>query len=374
MQIKRIDTYPVAYPEPNDFGSTRSLLLARVESDDGLAGWGEAITMFPEASLATHSLIQQGLANLLLGRDPCQINVLWRTLKEHTWWYGNGGIASLAISALDMALWDVRGKALGQPLHQMLGGKLRDRLRACVSTHPSRPTVEGMAQELAGYAAQGYTAVKVGFGKKGHARLGEDPRRDVAFVAAVREALGDQVDFMVDIGYHVRYEVVQAIQMTRAFERYQIRWIEDPLPAHDWEGYRRLRDAIETPIATGEREWTPDGYRRLLQQGIGDLLLVDPGRVAGVSGFQQVNQMLAAANRHMNAHSWSSALNTAASVHLTAVAPNYIVMELMPVPGPMQHDLVRDPIVAHDGWITVPDRPGLGVEVDEAVVEKYRIR
>ena len=130
----------------------------------------------------------------------------------------------------------------------------------------------------------------------------------------------------------------------RAFEAYAIRWIEDPLPADDWEGYRRLRDAIQTPIATGEREWTLAGYRRLIEQGIGDILLVDPGRVDGVTGFHQVSQMLALAHRHVNAHSWSSALNTAASVHLTAVAANYIVMELKPLPSPMQHELVREPI------------------------------
>jgi L-alanine-DL-glutamate epimerase-like enolase superfamily enzyme len=373
MQIKRIVTYPVSYPEPNDFNNIRHLLLACVESDDGAVGWGEAITMWPEASLAAQTVIEQGLAPILIGRDPCDNAALWQAMKEQTWWYGNGGIASFAISALDMALWDLKGKALGLPLHQLLGGKLRDRLRACASTHPAQETVDGMVQELAGYARQGYTAVKVGFGKKGHARLGEDPRRDVAFVAAARDALGDQVDFMVDIGYHVRYQVTQAIQVTRAFEQYHIRWIEDPLPAQDWEGYLRLRAAIRTPIATGEREWTPNAYRRLIQQGIGDILLVDPGRVEGVTGFYQVVKMLDAANRHINAHSWSSALNTAASIHLIAVAQNYIVMELKPVPSPMQHELVYEPIAAQDGWIAVPDRPGLGVEVDEAVVRKYAL-
>ena len=141
MQIKRIQTFPVAYPEPNDFDNTRHLLLARVESADGAVGWGEAITMWPEASLATQTVIEQGLAPLLVGRDPLQTNALWHAMKEQTWWYGSGGIASFAISALDMALWDLKGQMLGQPLHQLLGGKLRDRLRACASTHPpSQPS------------------------------------------------------------------------------------------------------------------------------------------------------------------------------------------------------------------------------------------
>lgn len=374
MPIKNIQTFPLSYPEPNDFNNTRHLLLARIESDDGAVGWGEAITMWPEASLATQKVIEQGLAPLLAGGDPCDNHALWHKMKEHTWWYGQGGIASLAISALDMALWDLKGHLLGRPLYELLGGKLRDRLRACASTHPSNPTPEGLAQELAGHVAQGYTAVKVGFGKKGPARLGEDPRRDLTYVQAVREALGAGVDFMVDIGYHVRYEVSQAIQVTRGFERYGIRWIEDPLPQNDWAGYRRLQAAVQTPIATGEREWTLDGYRRLIEAGIGDIFLIDPGRVDGITGFQQVSQLVTAAGRHINPHSWSSALNTAASLHLTAVAANYIVMELKPLPNPMQHELAFNPIVQQDGWIAVPDRPGLGVDVDEAIVRKYLLQ
>ncbi len=371
MQIKQITAFPLRYPEPNDHDNLRYVTLARIETDDGVVGWGECIAQWPEAALAVKVIVDRGLAPVLIGRDPRDIYPLWLAMKEQSWWYGEGGIASFAISALDMALWDIKGKALGVPLYQLLGGKLHDRLRACASTHPSVSTIDGMARELAGHAERGYTAIKVGFGKKGAARLGFEPKRDIAFVKAVREALGDEVDFMVDLGHPVRWEVTQAIRMVRELERYNIRWIEDPLCTFDWEGYPRLRAAIQTQIATGEDLWTVADYRRLIEANIGDVILVDPGRAEGVTGYLKVIEMTVHAHRYVNAHSWSSALNTAASIHLTAASPNYIVMEMKPIPSPMQNELVLDPIEVKDGWIAVPDQPGLGVEVDETVVQKY---
>jgi L-alanine-DL-glutamate epimerase-like enolase superfamily enzyme len=373
MRIKQVTAHPIAYAEPNDFDNTRSLILARVEADSGEIGWGEGITIWPEASLAAAGIISDGLAPLLAGRDPLETTARWREMREHVWWYGGAGIASFAVSAVDMALWDLRGKALGLPLHALLGGKLRDRLRACASSHPNKAGIDAMASEIAGFAARGYTAVKVGFGKKGDARLGEDAARDVDFVRATRAAIGPDVDLIVDVGYKPRWDVHTAIRRIRTFEEYGIRWIEDPLPKDDWEAYRQLRAVTNTPIATGEREWSPAGYDRLIGSAIGDIILADPGRVDGVTGIWEVVRALGAANRTFNAHSWAGALNTAASIHLTSCASSYIVMELKPRPSPPQHDIVFEPIEQHSGWLAVPDKPGLGVEIREDVVRRYEI-
>ena len=371
MLIKNVTAYPLRYPEPNDHDNLRYITLARVETDDGTVGWGECISQWPEAALAVKPIIEQGLGPVIVGRDPLDTYAIWLAMKEQSWWYGEGGIASFALSAIDMAVWDLKGKALGVPLYKLFGGKLHDRLRACASTHPSSANVDDMAEELAVHARNGFTAIKVGFGKKGYANLGYDGKRDIAFVAAVREALGDDIDFMIDLGHPVRWEVAQAIRMVRAMEQYNIRWIEDPLRTLDWEGYPRLRAAIQTQIATGEDLWTVEDYRRLLSQNIGDIILIDPGRSEGVTGYLKVIEMTVQAHRYINAHSWSSALNTAASIHLTAASPNYIVMEMKPTPSPMQHELVYNPINPQDGWITIPEEPGLGVEVNEDVVQKY---
>jgi L-alanine-DL-glutamate epimerase-like enolase superfamily enzyme len=373
MHIKRITAHPITYPEPNDYNNTRSLILVRVEADTGEVGWGEGITIWPEASIAAATIVEEGLAPVLEGQDALETAARWRDMREKVWWYGAGGIASFAVSAVDMALWDLKGKALGLPLHALLGGKLRDRLRACASSHPREGKTDAMAREIADYAAEGYTAVKVGFGKKGDAHLGEDLGRDTDFVRETRAAIGPDLDFMIDVGYKVRWNVQEAVRRVRAFEEHDIRWIEDPLPKDDWDAYRQLRAATNTPIATGEREWTPATYHRLIAGGIGDVILADPGRVDGVTGVWEVIRAVSAANRAFNAHSWAGALNTAASIHLTACAPSYIVMELKPRPSPPQHDIVDAPIEQQGGWITVPQKPGLGVDIREDALRKYEI-
>jgi L-alanine-DL-glutamate epimerase-like enolase superfamily enzyme len=374
MHITRVDAYPLVYVEPNDCNSTRHLMLVRVEGASGMCGWGEAVTIWPEPTLAAAEIVRGGLAQVVLGRDVEDVEALWLAQRDHMWWYGDTGLACFALSALDMALWDLKGKALGQPLHGLLGGKVTDRVRACASSHPNKATIDAMAAELAGMAAEGYTALKVGFGKKGDARLGQDMRRDLDFVAAVRSAIGPDVDFMVDIGYKVRYEVMQAVRVTRGFEQHGIRWIEDPLPYEDWDGYLRLRDAIQTPIATGERLWTVNDFRRLIERGIGDIILVDAGRAEGVTGWQRVSRLLHAAGRHVNAHAWSGAVLTAASLHLTATAPNHIIFELKPKQSPVQFDLVDRPVEQHGGWVEVRDTPGIGVEVDEVALQRHLMK
>ena len=371
MKITKVEAFPLRYPEPNDHNNIRHIMLVRVETDEGLVGWGEAITMWQEASRAAKIIVEEGMAPVLLGRDPCDTYAIWLAMKEHCWWYGHGGVASFAVSALDIAMWDLKGKALNVPVHQLLGGKLTNKLRACVSTHPSKSSITDMADELANYATQGFTAIKCGFGKKGDANLGFDHKRDIAFTKAVREAAGPNVDFMVDYGHTVRMEVMAAIRLGHAYEEIGIRWFEDPLRTWDWDGYAQLRAAIGTQICTGEDLWTPADFYRMIKSGVADIYMIDPGRSEGITGYWKVQEMTTHENRYINAHAWSSAIITAASVHLTATTPNHIVIELKPYKNPMQHELVKEPFEQVDGYVTVPDRPGLGVEVDEAVVKKY---
>jgi L-alanine-DL-glutamate epimerase-like enolase superfamily enzyme len=371
MQIAKVHAFPLCYPEPNDHNNTRYIMLTRVETDDGLVGWGEAITMWPEASRAARIIVEDGLRPILLGRDPRDTYAIWLAMREQSWWYGDGGIASFAVSALDIAMWDLKGKALGVPLHQLFGGKMVDRLRACISTHPSTSSIDDMAAELAAYAGQGFTAIKCGFGKKGDAHLGFDPGRDIAFVKAVREATGPGVDFMVDYGHPVRMEVMEAIRQAHAYEEIGIRWLEDPLRTWDWDGYAQLRAAVKTQICTGEDLWTIRDFHRLIKSGVADIVMIDPGRSEGITGYWKVQEMTTHEHRYINAHAWSGAIITAASMHLTAATPNHIVMEIKPFRNPMQHELVKEPFEAQDGYLAVPEKPGLGVDVDEAVVRKY---
>jgi L-alanine-DL-glutamate epimerase-like enolase superfamily enzyme len=371
VKIARVDAYPLRYPEPHDSNKLRFITLVRVEADDGTFGWGECISQWPEAALAVKVLIDRGLGPLLRSRDPLDIRSLWELMRHHSTWYGTGGIAAFAISAIDIALHDLKGKTLGVPVYELLGGKVKSQFRAVASIILDMVDLEATACEFAGYVARGYTAVKGGWGKDPQTAFGLDAKRDLLLVKMVREAIGEDVAWMVDVGTHVKWDVAHAIQMTRKFEEYGIYWIEEPLSPYDFNGYLRLRESIQTLIATGEKESTVQGFQRMIDCHIADFLMPDVGKAEGITGVKQVVEAAALKNIFYNPHSWSSAINTAASLHLCASATNAIFFELKPNPNPMQHELVDEPIDQVDGQVAVLQKPGLGITVREQVVQKY---
>ena len=190
MRIATMEAIPVAYPEPNDFDATRYLCLVKLTADDGTVGWGEAITQFAEANAAVAALID-GLDEYVVGKDPVQSEAIWRGLKDRAWWYGyNGGLASNAIAAIDIAVWDLKGKALGRSVCDLLGGPVHERLPAIASSHAHFESIPEMVEEAQGWLKDGLHGVKVGFGKRGNARLGYEHDRDVEYVRAMREGIG----------------------------------------------------------------------------------------------------------------------------------------------------------------------------------------
>ena len=373
MKVTAVEPIPVAYPEPNDFGATRYLCLVKVTTDEGAVGWGEAITQFPDANHAVARLIE-GMAEAVVGRDPVHTEAIWRALKDRAWWYGyGGGMASYAVAALDIALWDLKGQALGRSVLDLLGGPVHERLPAIASAHAHHESIPEMAEEAAGWLSTGLQGVKVGFGKRGKARLGYEHDRDVEYVRAMREAIGPDRALMIDLGIAIKWDVATAVRRVRAFEEHRIDWIEEPLGAWDPEGYATLRARTQTSIAYGEKEWTLEGFERVLATGTCDVLGVDPARAEGITGFKKVVDRVEAYSRQANAHAWSSAIVTAASLAISFSTPVCKVFELKPLPNPMQNDLVAEPFAHVDGWMLPPvERPGLGVTVDESVVDRYR--
>jgi L-alanine-DL-glutamate epimerase-like enolase superfamily enzyme len=373
MPVKKLDVFPLGYQEPNDDFANRYVVLVRLETDDGVVGWGECISQFRPSTFATAALIENGLGDVVIGRDPLENERIWHDLRGEVWWYGDvGGIAALAISAIDMALWDLKGKILGQPLYRLLGGKQHARLPVCASTHPKASEIDDMAQELAGWIEAGYQLVKVGFGKKGHANLGVSAQRDIAFVKAVRAAIGPDAGFIVDIGAKMHWDLPYAVRIARAFAEYNLTWLEDVFHPENFEDHVHLRRAVpEIRIGFGERFWNLNDYQRLLEADICDVILIDPGRTEGVTGMQKITQLAARHRVQMDPHSWSSAINTAASIHVSVANANANIFELKPVENPMQHELVAQPFAHVDGWIYPPEEPGLGIEVNEDVVRKY---
>ncbi len=369
--IARVEAFPLRYPEPHDGDKLRHVTLVRLETDDGAVGWGECISQWPEAAKAVKTLIDEGLADLVIGRDPGQPEELYDALERHTYWHGRGGIVSFALSAIDTAVWDLAGKRAGQPVHALLDGQAREELPACASVILDTLDLERTREQFADYRQRGFRAVKGGWGLEPPAGFGMDADRDIAIARTIREAVGPDVAIALDVSALAAWDVERACEMAALLGEIDLDWLEDPLPHDDEEGWARLHAAAPMPLATGERCWTATDYRRLAASGSVDLLLIDPGRVEGVSGMLAAARVAAAHGVGVIPHSWSSAINTAAALQVLAVIPTTHVFELKPDPSPMQHELVRQPFEMRDGVIAVPSEPGLGVEVDEAAVRRY---
>lgn len=374
MKIVKVEPIPVAYPEPNDFNAERYLCLVKITTDDGLIGWGESITQFKEANAPVAALINGLAEDFLIGKDPLNNVAIWRSLKERAWWYGyRGGLASYAISAIDIALWDLKGKALNTSVLQLLGGPVHERLPAIASGHAHDVDIKKMAEEAKSWMDQGLQGMKVGFGKRGHAHLGYEHNRDVEYVKTMRETLGEDKMIMIDCGYAIKWDVATAVKRVQAFDDYNIDWIEEPLGAWDPQGYADLRAKTKTLIAYGEREWQVTGFEEILKTGTCDVFGIDPGRAEGITGFKKAVDRVEAYSRIANAHAWSSAIISAASLAVSFSSAAFKLFEFKPLVNPMQNDLITEPFKHSEGWVYPPlGKPGLGIEIIEDVINKYR--
>ncbi|MBL8222881.1 MAG: mandelate racemase/muconate lactonizing enzyme family protein, partial [Bryobacterales bacterium] len=301
------------------------------------------------------------------GENPLEVERLWYRMYRGSIYYGRRGVAIQAISAIDIALWDICGKFYGQPVHILLGGKWRDKVRAYASTL-FRPTAEAMKEAVAAYLDEGFTAVKFGWGV-----FGKDRRRDLELVEAAREALGSRNDLLVDTGWFVERTAKEAIQVVRALAPYEPFLVEELLHPEDYDGYRQVAEAVDVRIACGEQEATEWGFAQLIERGKVDVVQPDLTRCGGFTVGRKIVHMAERANRLVIPHSWSSDLLTAASLHLTAFQRRAEFVEFSTSYGPLSRELVKEPLRMVDGYLAVPEGPGLGVEVNEAAIERYRI-
>jgi len=369
MRIGSVRSFVIGYPDPNDYLSRRMTVLVRVETVDGVVGWGEGIAMWPEACKATKLLVDEGFAPLLLQAGETTVQQAWDAFRAHAWWYGEGGIASFAYSAIDMALWDIEGKLRNQPLCDLFGRR-RDSLPAYAANHVNKATLEENVAEVVGFQKQGFRGCKLGFAKKGLSNIGRDPDGDVAFIRELRAAVGPDFEIIVDAGNGVRWDRETAIRTVRRMAEFDIGWIEEPFYPTQIEDYRALKAAVDVPIGTGEREWTVTGYQRLIETGTVDVVGIDPARAEGITGFRRVDALCGIRGITINAHAWSSAILSAASLQLSLASPNARLLELKPIPNVALVELVREPIVQQGGQVWARPGPGLGIEVNEQVVAK----
>jgi D-galactarolactone cycloisomerase len=353
----------------------RSATLVEVLTDEGLTGWGEAFAQGLEPPQIAAAVIEAALKPLVLDANPLDTEVLWHRMYHASRDYGRKGSVIAGISAIDIALWDIAGKAYGKPVHQLLGGAFRDKVQV-YATGFYRISGQGEAARLGEEAIQhydaGFRAMKV--------KLGYGVKDDMAVMAQVAKSLASrEVTLMVDTNH--AYGVAEALRLGRALEQYELRWYEEPVVPEDLAGYRELRQALSMPIAGGENEHTLFGFRELLAQRCVDVAQPDIGSAGGLTACRHITALAHAHGVQVNPHVWGSAIAQAASLQLIAAVPvaHHSVFPQQPIfeydrsSHPFRQHLITQPLEQRDGWLEVPARPGLGVEVDRGVLERYRI-
>jgi L-alanine-DL-glutamate epimerase-like enolase superfamily enzyme len=305
------------------------------------------------------------LRHLLIGEDPFETERLWDKVYRENIYAGRHGIGIHAMSGIDIALWDIKGKKLGMPIWKLLGGGFHKRLRCYASALFGNSSSE--TSEIAKrFADQGFTAVKLGWGP-----MGKDAATDVALVASARQALGDKIDLMVDAG--LAWDAKTAIQRAQAFSQYNIFWLEEPLAPDDYEGYRRLAAASELRIAAGEEESSRRTYRRLIEEGQIDVVQVDLTRCGGFTEAMKIAALAADHGRVVANHGFTTYINVAAALHWLNSIPNSLIAEFVTQENTSLREFItRQRIRAKDGYLEVPQAPGLGIELDEEAIAKFR--
>jgi D-galactarolactone cycloisomerase len=347
---------------------TRTAMIVEIETDTGLIGWGEC---YGPARMT--AAVVQSVTPWLIGEDPLRTDYLWQMVYARLRDHGQKGVVIEGISGIDIALWDIKGKHFGVPVHRLMGGPLRTEVQAYATglyRRKSGDPLRYLAEEAAGYVAEGFKAVKlkVGFGVE----------EDAAVTRAVREAIGPDIALMVDANH--AYDTVAAIRLGRMIEPYDIGWFEEPVPPQDLAGYRAVKAALSIPVAGGECEYTRFGFRDVLTSQAIDILQPDTCAAGGLSECKKIADMAEAFGVRFNPHVWGTGIAIAASLQLLAVSPTHTPLSLAPLQPLLEFDRTEHPIrqallvqpIEHSGGIVrVPDGPGLGIEVDRDALARF---
>ncbi|MGE5269827.1 MAG: mandelate racemase/muconate lactonizing enzyme family protein [Thiohalocapsa sp.] len=387
MKIAAIRTIALSCPVDPPYASAagaqarRGGLLVEVETDSGVTGIGEAGL----GGGATATVVEKTLAPLLIGQDPLLIEAHWQKMFAQTRQFGRRGVVLNAISGIDIALWDIAGKVAQLPVYKLLGAS-RDRIEAYASGgfYQEGKDAEALAAEAEGYRSRGFKGMKMKIGRNpstqthlrqliGNARFCEvDPEEDIARVAAVRKALGPHAKLMVDV--NCAWSPAFAIEMGRAMEPYHLYWIEEPVATDDIDGSAEVARALATPIAGYETETGLYGFRQLIDKGAVDIVQLDIAWSGGFSEGRRIAAYAQAHHRMVAPHAFAGAVLLVASLHFAAAIPNALVLEWDQNPNAIREELLQEPLkLEADGTVRAPERPGLGIELDRAAVDRYRV-
>lgn len=365
MKIDAIETLHLKYEYPPGdrfryaggtcTGRLTSLIL--VHTDAGQTGLG---SVYSHPGLVELTVKQQ-LEPLLRGRDAADVEGLWDLMYRLTRWYGRKGAALSALGGIDTALWDLRGQARGQPVWKLLGGERKScpaYASALLWNEPGK-----LAAEAQGHLARGFRRMKM--------RLGRSLEYDAAAVAEVRQAIGPQHDVMVDAS--MRYTPEIARRMAEVLAANRVFWFEEPFTPEDLDAYTAVRGTIATPLAAGENEFGLQGFRELIRMKAVDIVQPDACRCGGISELWRVAQLAREAGLRVATHTWSDAVALVANAHAVAAMPHGITVEVDQTGNPLIDELLAEPLRIVDGMLQLSDAPGLGIALNRATLERYRL-
>jgi len=371
MKITGVEAIYVRLPEVTEqCDSGQDALIVKVHTDAGITGIGEV----DSAPLAAKHVIEgpyshtiaTGLKHLLIGEDPFQTEYLWHKMYQGNIYAGRRGIGIHAISGIDLALWDIKGKTLGLPVWKLLGGGFHRRIRCYASSLFGRTPAETgtIARRL---RDQGFTAVKFGW-----APMGQDEKTDVDLVRQARKGFGEDGDVMIDAG--LVWDAKTAIQRARAFSEFKIFWLEEPLQPDNYEGYRKLSEATEVRIAAGEEESNRHAFVELMDKGKIDVVQVDLTRCGGFTEAMKIASLAADRGLPVANHGFTTYINVMAALHWLHSVPNSLIAEFVVQDSTMLREhITRQKLRAVDGYLPIPQEPGLGIDLDENELPRFRV-
>lgn len=361
MKITQLRTFIVD-------GGSSNWVFVKVYTDEGLVGLGEG-TIASKAQTMAAAIMEH--ERYLIGKDARQIERLWQAMYRYARWRG-GPVLNSAISAIEIALWDILGKSFGAPIYQLLGGACRDRVRMYAHLRGSSP--EDVADHARSLVEAGYTALKMGtfVAPDGIVRASNGVREGVARVRAVREAVGSDVDVLVDA--HGQLTPVMALDAAERLAELRPFFVEEATQPEDVDGLAWLAERVRVPLATGERLFTKYGFVPIVDRHLVSYIQPDIVHCGGILELKKIAAMAEAHSIDVAPHNPQSEVSTLASIHLNACTPNAVILEHVHQQPPWRHDIFDGGYVVKDGYVELPSKPGLGLELNEAEAAKHPYR
>ena len=370
MKITGIETLYLRQAEvKGQSDSGQDVLIVKVTTDAGISGIGEV----DSSPMAVRGAIEgpfshtatSGLREAVIGEDPFETEYLWAKMYRANIYAGRRGIGIHAMSGIDMALWDIKGKALGLPIWKLLGGGFHKKLR-CYASSLFGATPHATHDLARRFCDQGFHAVKFGWDP-----MGRDAKTDLDLVRQARKGLGDDGDLLIDAG--LVWDAKTAIQRARAFEEFNIFWLEEPLRPDDYEGYRKLSESTATRIAAGEEESNRLSFLELMDRGKIDVVQIDLARCGGFTEAMKIASLAHDRGLVVANHGFSTYINVMAALHFLNSIPNALIVEfVVQEETTLREQITRQKLRAVGGYLSIPDAPGLGIELDEEGMAKFR--